>query len=99
VMPQNITLFDNYPNPFNPSTAIRYALAGPGYVTLSIHNTLGQKVRKLVGHYQNAGEYTVQWNGENDSTKRVTSGIYFYRLAVSDPSGTFTAEKKMLFLK
>ena len=76
------TLYDNYPNPFNPSTTIRYTLTGPkeSIVSLTVYNQLGQEVRSLVYETQPAGAYTVSWDGTDAAGNRVSSGIYFYRL-------------------
>jgi hypothetical protein len=92
-----VELFPNYPNPFNPSTTISYALSRPTNVTLSIFNILGQEVALLVNQWQEAGTHRVTWNGT------VHSGVYFYRLQANDgstgsPRG-FVETKKMIFLK
>lgn len=99
VVPDRTTLFPNYPNPFNPATAIRYALTEPGYVTLSVYNLLGKKVRTLVGRHQRPGEFTVQWNGKDDSQHQVASGIYMYQLTTSNAAGDQVLQKKMILLK
>ncbi len=65
----------NYPNPFNPSTAISYKLSAVGHVTLRIYDILGREVATLVNGIQSAGMHTTQFNGE-----RLASGVYFYRL-------------------
>jgi hypothetical protein len=88
-------LFDNYPNPFNPSTTFRYGLSEPGPVSLRIYNTLGQLVVTAVDAYQNEGYHEIFWDGRNDSGSPVASGIYIYRLT----AGGFTATKRMLLLK
>ncbi len=92
-------LFQNYPNPFNSVTTIRYSLSKRGYVNLTIYNFAGQKVRTLLQHYQNAGEFIVQWDSRNDLGEQVSSGVYFYRLKISNSSGSYLVQKKMLFLK
>ncbi|MFK7848733.1 MAG: FlgD immunoglobulin-like domain containing protein [Rhodothermales bacterium] len=99
MVPDKSTLYPNYPNPFNPETAIRYALTEPGHVTLSIYNMLGQKVRTLVGQHQHAGEFIVQWHGDDDASKQVASGIYLYQLSTSSASGTQTRQRQMILLK
>ena len=99
IIPGSITLFQNYPNPFNPKTTIHYALSEPGDVTVSVYNFLGQKVCTLVKQYQHSGEFNVLWNGKNDSGKLMASGIYFYRLSITNSSGSFMVQKKMLLLK
>jgi parallel beta-helix repeat protein len=75
---------DNFPNPFNPETLIRYRISGEGAqeVLLVIFNTVGQQVRKLVATRQNPGEYSVLWDGRNDFGKDAASGMYFLRATV-----------------
>lgn len=67
----------NSPNPFNPATQIRYTLAEAGLVKLTVYNTLGQEVTRLINASQTAGAYTVTWDA-----KDVASGLYYYRLEV-----------------
>ncbi|MFH0991112.1 MAG: T9SS type A sorting domain-containing protein [bacterium] len=88
-LPEQFELFDNYPNPFNPSTTIRYQLPKESHVSLKVMNTLGQVVATLVNHKQNAGTYQVQWNSQ------FPSGVYFYQLQTSEVVQT----KKMLLLR
>ncbi len=99
VVPHKTILFPNYPNPFNPVTTIRYALAEPGYVTLSIYNMLGQHIRALIAQQQQAGEFLVSWHGKDDRAKQVASGLYFYRLTTASASGTHTLQHKMMLLR
>ena len=73
-------LKQNYPNPFNPSTNIRYNLSESDFVTLSVYNATGQKVRTLVNSNQSAGSHTIKWDSRNDNGKLVSSGIYYYIL-------------------
>ena len=84
-----------YPNPFNPSTTINFSIPIESNVELSIFNIKGQKVRTIVNAKQQAGEKEFIWNGEDDSHKSVTSGIYFYTLLTSE----FSQTKKMILLK
>ena len=95
VEPSRYELFQNYPNPFNPQSKIRYYLPKATWVTLTIHNVLGQRVRTLVDEYQNAGAKTLLWDGKDDHLKEVASGIYFYRLK----TGEFNQTKKMVLIK
>ena len=99
LVPDSILLLPNYPNPFTSNTSIRYVLAEPGYVSLSIYNILGQKVRTLVERYRASGAFTVQWNGENDFAKQEASGVYLYRLTTSNASSTHMLQEKMILLK
>jgi hypothetical protein len=94
--PEAFALANNYPNPFNPATTIKYALPEASNVTLEIYNVVGQVVRTLVADHQNAGRYVVQWDAANDSGHSLSSGIYFYRLQAG---GEFLEVKKMLLLK
>ena len=93
--PEAFALANNYPNPFNPETTIKYALPDPVDVRLEIYNMLGQQVRTLVAEPQNAGRYTVRWDATNESGHSLSTGIYFYRLV----AGEFHKVEKMLLLK
>ena len=93
--PEAFALANNYPNPFNPETTIKYALPDPVDVRLEIYNMLGQQVRSLVSEPQNAGRYTVKWDATNESGHALSTGIYFYRLVAGD----FHKVEKMLLLK
>jgi len=83
-------LFENYPNPFNPSTTIRFDLAQTGFVSLTVYNLLGQEVAELVNGEMKPGSYHVTWNSSSHS-----SGLYFYRLQ----SGGQSLTRKMLLVK
>jgi flagellar hook assembly protein FlgD len=93
--PNEFTLGQNFPNPFNPVTTIRYELPKQTKVTLKVYNLLGQEVKTLVNETQQAGFHTIIWNGRNGAGYAVASGLYFYRLE----AGAFTKAKKMLLLK
>jgi flagellar hook capping protein FlgD len=90
-------LSQNFPNPFNPSTTIKYQIANskPQNTTLQIFNSLGQLVRSLVNTEQSQGEYSVVWNGLDNSGTAVSSGVYFYKLT----HGNFVDSRKLLKLK
>jgi len=103
-LPQSFVLEQNYPNPFSPfglgtfgtpSTHIRFELPKAAVVTLSIYNSLGQEVRRLVSGQKPAGYHTLVWNGKDQQGRPAPSGIYHYRLQAGD----FTATKKMLLAK
>jgi hypothetical protein len=94
--PEAYALGNNYPNPFNPATTIKYALPEAGFVKLEVYNVVGQVVRTLVSEQQNAGRYAVQWNASDDSGYSLSSGIYFYRLQAGS---SFLKVNKMLLLK
>jgi hypothetical protein len=93
--PTEFALLQNFPNPFNPETTIKYNLAEGTNVSLRIYNVVGQVVRTLVAEPQSAGRYTVRWNGSDDRGVSVSSGIYFYELR----SNGFQDVKKLMLLK
>ncbi len=93
--PKQFALDQNYPNPFNPSTLIKYSLPTGGRVTLVVYNTLGQQIATLVNAEQEAGSYSVRWNGVTDSGAKLASGLYFYQLR----SGAFVSTKKMMLVQ
>lgn len=95
VIPVVSSLIGNYPNPFNPTTNIEFALKTPGKVTLKIYNAKGQTVNTLVNRKLEAGTYTETWNGLDSNNQKVGSGIYFYRLDAEN----YSATKKMILLK
>jgi hypothetical protein len=93
--PQAFALGQNAPNPFNPSTTIRYSLPRTSTVRLTVYNLLGQQVRVLKDGPQPAGDYMVLWNGQDRRGRPVSSGVYLYRLTTEH----FIATKRMLLLK
>lgn len=95
IRPQTFTLAQNYPNPFNPTTTIEYRLAKTQFVTLTVYNVLGQKIRTLVSAKQAAGLHRLVWNGQNAQGMNVPSGVYFYRLQ----SDREIVTKKMILIR
>lgn len=89
--PTDYVLYNNYPNPFNPKTVIRYQLAENSNVELSVFNLVGQKIATLVSEDQTAGIHQAQWDAAN-----FASGIYLYKLQTG--SG-FSQTKRMLLVK
>jgi len=95
--PVSYALAQNYPNPFNPTTTIRYEVPDEHVrVTIAVYNALGQLVRTLVDETQDAGRYTVVWDGRDNSGLRVSSGTYIYRMRAGD---RFTFTRKLLLIK
>ena len=88
--PLSYALMQNYPNPFNPTTTIRYGLPRRSSVTLTVFNTLGQKVATLVNETEDAGYYDVRFDGSG-----LASGVYFYRIQAGD----FVQAKKVLIIR
>ncbi len=95
-VPVRFGLAQNYPNPFNPETNIQYQLAGNSDVTLKIFNMLGQEIRTLVNSPQNAGSYTVRWDGKDASGRQVATGIYIFQLKAGE---SFRLSRTMLMVK
>jgi len=88
-------LYGNYPNPFNPVTTIRFDMPAKGNVELSVYNLKGQKVKVLQKGELNAGQHNLVWNGDDETGKTVSSGVYFYRLKTAHGE----INRKMLLLK
>ncbi len=93
--PSHSTLMQNYPNPFNSSTTIGYLVEAEGMVELSIYDMTGQKVRTLVHATQEAGPYSVRWDGLGDSGQAVASGTYIYTISLGD----FSESRTLTLLK
>jgi len=89
-----------YPNPFNPSTTIRYGLPEPADVDIVVFNIQGQEVRQLVNGRRTAGWHTVQWNGRNDRGVPLSSGVYLIRFrAQTSSNGLFVRHQKVVLMK
>jgi Tol biopolymer transport system component len=93
--PMGFALTGNYPNPFNPSTHIAFALPSDGQVRLSVYSVTGQKVRDLVTGRLTAGSHEMVWDGRDEAGTTVSSGIYIARLQM----GNFTAARRMTLMK
>ncbi len=89
-LPDKYELGANYPNPFNPSTMIEYAVPSEGQVTVKVYDILGREVVTLVNEYQSPGRYKVTWNAAG-----MPSGLYVYRMTGNE----FNATRKMLLIK
>ncbi|MGA7721607.1 MAG: T9SS type A sorting domain-containing protein [Ignavibacteriaceae bacterium] len=95
IVPKDFSVSQNYPNPFNPSTIISYALPKLSLVTIKIYNILGKEVRTLFNSMQRAGNYTVQWNADNNIGHSVTSGVYICQVVAGHNVKSIT----MMYLK
>jgi hypothetical protein len=93
--PTVFSLAQNFPNPFNPKTMIRFALPKDSWVKLEVYNILGQKVKTLVDEKLAAGVKEVEWDGKDGKGLEVASGIYFYKIKADN----FSDVKKMVMLK
>ena len=98
-LPQDYTVLINYPNPFNPQTTIEYSLEKPGFVSVKIFDMIGKKIKTLVSENQSAAVYRVVWDGTNDSSVKVASGVYCSRLQLNLDSENIVKTNKMLLLK
>ena len=88
-------LYQNHPNPFNPSTQIQYALHKNSNVSLVIYDMLGKQVMQLIQQNQAAGFYQVTWNGRDADGNQVSSVVYFYRIQTNG----FQQVRKMLLVR
>jgi hypothetical protein len=95
-LPTRTALHQNFPNPFNPTTVIRYELASRSRVSLRVYDVRGARVRTLENRELPAGRYEVGWDGMDNRGSQVASGIYFYRLVTS---GGAALTRKMVMLK
>jgi hypothetical protein len=91
--PRSFELSQNFPNPFNPSTSIRYTIARDGRdgrvpTTLRVYDMRGRQVRTLVEEEKSPGEYIVHWDGQDDRGVRLASGTYLYHIRAGDWSAT-----------
>ena len=86
-LPSSPALVGNFPNPFNPTTHIRFAVTDPGLVTLSIYNATGQRIRVLVEGDLAPGFHQVLWDGRDASGANAASGVYFVRMLTSGFTG------------
>ena len=93
--PTEFTLEQNYPNPFNPTTVIRFTLPEAASVTLRVYNMSGQLVRTLVSGSLDAGQQSIQWDGNDSNNNKVASGMYLYQIT----AGSFMQSRKMILMK
>jgi hypothetical protein len=95
LIPKELTLEGNYPNPFNPTTTISFGLPESQSVKLIVYSINGQRVKTLVADHLSAGYHTIQWNGTNDFGNQMAAGVYIYELK----AGSGHIIKKMVFVK
>ena len=93
--PLLFNLYQNFPNPFNSSTNIKYELFKSGRVKIAIINSRGEDVRLIINKYHHVGEHLIQWDGRNDHGINMASGIYFYKIISDERIKT----QKMIYLK
>ena len=96
VNPYEYALHNNFPNPFNPETQIRFSIGNSELVKLVVYDMMGRQIRTLIaGESFNSGFHAINWNGLNDNGEKVPSGMYVYRIKAGD----FIDFKKMLLVK
>lgn len=88
-------LVGNHPNPFNPTTTIRFSLAEAGIASLKIYDVRGRLVRTLLEGPAQPGEHDLRWDGRSDGGARVASGVYFMRLAMAG----FSEQRKLVLAR
>jgi len=88
-------LYNNYPNPFNPSTKIKFQIPNTEFVSLKVYDVLGKEIATLVDEEKAAGKYEIQFNSHSGEIRNLPSGIYFYTLK----AGQYSETKKMILLK
>lgn len=89
-IPKSYKLYQNFPNPFNPTTNIKYSLPKAGFVTIKIYDILGRMIKQLINEYKDMGNYSLTFDGSN-----FASGIYFYKIETKD----FVDTKRMVLVK
>ena len=94
-LPEAYHISQNHPNPFNPNTSIIFELPRESFVTLTIWNSQGQRIRTLASEHLSAGSHRSSWDARDDRGRRVASGTYFYRLT----AGTYAHTRKMVLLR
>jgi len=99
-LPAGFVLDQNFPNPFNPETTIRYQLPFEGHVTLAVYDLAGRLVVKLEQGVRSPGEHSLKWRGRDQNGRMMASGVYLYRLQAAGPEGqSLAVTKKMTLMK
>jgi hypothetical protein len=94
-IPREFSLIQNFPNPFNPTTEIKYDLPEDEFVSISIYDVMGRRIKSLSNTNQTAGYHSLQWDATNDIGEIVSAGMYIYTIQ----AGEYRATKKMVLLK
>ena len=94
-IPTSFAMHQNFPNPFNPTTIVRYDLPEDGLVNIIVYDMMGRIVRTLVNDYQSSVYKTVQWDATNDFGNPVSAGVYLYQIHAD----SYTQTMKMILLK
>ena len=104
-IPTEFSLSQNFPNPFNPSTKIKYSIPQTSKVQIKVFDVLGNEIETLVNEEKTSGTYEIEFNSHSGNVRNLTSGVYFYQLLVSalqskdGKAGNYIDTKKMILLK
>lgn len=94
-IPTSFELFQNFPNPFNPATQIKFSLPKENYIEIAVYNTLGSKLTTLLHEKLEPGFHSATWDGTDEFGNKMGSGIYIVKMV----SGSFVDYRKMLLVK
>ena len=94
-LPHAFNVYNNYPNPFNPVTTLRYDLPEDALVNITIYDIMGRIVRTIINSQQNAGFKSIQWNATNDAGSPLSAGLYLYKIQAD----YLVQTRKMVLLK
>ncbi len=95
LIPDEFIVHQNFPNPFNPETEIRFALTKDSHVVVRLFNVFGQEIRTLADTHYEAGFHSVRWEGKDSNGSPVASGIYLYQIQAGD----FSQVRKMSLIR
>jgi hypothetical protein len=95
IFPRKFALYQNVPNPFNPSTVIKYDVPEAIRVRITIYDVSGREARTLVDEFKTPGTYEASWNGLNNSSEQMSSGVYLYKIEAGD----YVQSRKLVLLK
>lgn len=100
-IPEEFYLYPNYPNPFNPSTNVSFALPGPSHVTISIYNVTGKLIDQIAIYNLGTGKHSIQWLGNNVKGTQVATGIYILNIQATNinTGETYSANNKLHLMK
>ena len=94
-VPSQMDLLSNYPNPFNPTTQIRFQLPSQKYVEIAVFNMIGQKIKTVFAGYKTEGTHEITWDGTDLNQQSVSSGIYLCKMVCDE----FVAIKRMVLIR
>ena len=95
IIPKKISLSQNFPNPFNPTTNIKYQINKPADIKITVYNLKGEVIRNLISKNEKVGFNLISWNGEDNYGAKVSSGTYIYKIETPE----FSDSRKMVLLK